>query len=397
MNFKEYSLEKRRLLLELKNILPLESLKRSLKDSHSRRRPRPCGMTVHTAIGCVFDCIYCYIGDMGFPTDRIQPYALTSLELVYALVNNRYFVPSLYGTYVAIGSVTEPLATPSVRERTFEYMSSILKYLKNPVQISTKQYISEEIADRFKALSRRGPISILITIVTLDHYRRLEPKAPSPTLRLESIKNLCKKGLKPTLFLRPIIPGINENEATDIMLEAKRAGVASVVIGGFRVTRTILRKLETLRFDTREIKKRLKGKRLLGNRQVSVPYSDIKRELVEIARNIGIVPLPSACCANTYNIFLTSGIRIPCYGLCYTNMCLNCPVNCIEVLPSIDEEDIRYAIARIVSSKIDIHCNKGLLMIITRSKRDRNRILSKDHLLSVLQTIYRRRIVVRAE
>ena len=397
MNYREYSLAKRRLILELKKSLPLESIERALRDSHAKRRPRPCGITVHTAVGCIFNCAYCYIGSMGFPTDSIQPYALTGLELVYALLNNEYFVPGLEGTYIAIGSVTEPLATRSVTNKTFEYMSSILRFLKNPLQISTKQFIGERLVERFKALSRTAPISILITIVTLSKHKLLEPKAPPPELRLESIRNLSMSNIKPTLFLRPIMPGINDEEAYDIMLEAKRKGATSVVIGGFRVTRKILHKLESLGFNTKEIMRRLKGRRVLEYKQVSVPYSDIKSSLIAYAREIGMIPFPSACCANTYNIFLSKGVRIPCYGLCYTNLCLSCPVNCIENLPPVHEEDIKYAIAKVVDSKLEVYHDKGTLVILTQSKRDRNRILSRRSILKVLQTIYRRRIIVRSK
>ncbi|MEM4497864.1 MAG: radical SAM protein, partial [Nitrososphaerota archaeon] len=36
------------------------------RDPHARRLPRPCGLTVHTGLGCKFGCLYCYIYDMGF-------------------------------------------------------------------------------------------------------------------------------------------------------------------------------------------------------------------------------------------------------------------------------------------------------------------------------------------
>jgi len=66
-------------------------------------------------------------------------------------------------------------------------------------------------------------------------------------------------------------------------------------------------------------------------------------------------------------------------------------------LPPVHEEDIKYAIAKVVDSKLEVYHDKGTLVILTQSKRDRNRILSRRSILKVLQTIYRRRIIVRSK
>jgi|GEM_PF-6610422 len=33
------------------------------QDHHAKRLPRPCGITVHTGVGCSLACAYCYIYD----------------------------------------------------------------------------------------------------------------------------------------------------------------------------------------------------------------------------------------------------------------------------------------------------------------------------------------------
>lgn len=267
----------------------------ALRDHHSRRPPRPCGMTIHTGIGCTLRCIYCYIEDMGFPWS-IKPYPLNGLQLVYALLNNPYFIPGKHGTLIALGSVTEPFL-PESRGRTLEYIRYISEYLGNPIQFSTKIPLDDELIDEIKKYD--PGISPLITIVTFKYHRKLEPYAPSPWERLEAVRRMARKGLKPILFYRPIIPGISEEEYMDILREAKRYGAVGVVAGSLRVTRRILSRLETAGLPVDEIKRRL-PRIPIGNEQVPIHTRDLKEEIMDYARRIGLIAFPEACMANIY-------------------------------------------------------------------------------------------------
>lgn len=281
--------------------LCLSSAERSLaeRDYHAKRPPRPCGLTVHTAIGCVFECRYCYIYDMGFkPT--VEPYPLSGLQLVYALLSNKYFIPGLRGTYLAFGSVTEPFH-PVVKDRTFEYIENVYRYLGNPVQFSTKLYISRVDASKLAEISK-GRVSPLVTIVTIEASKQLEPRAPSPEKRLETIKNLREAGLKPFLFLRPIIPGVTDKEYSKIVDMAVEHGAVGVVAGTLRVTRNILERLREAGIDISEIKNRLRTPfdKMKPHVQYDIETSDIKTKIANYARKKGLIFFPSACMANLY-------------------------------------------------------------------------------------------------
>ncbi|RLG74264.1 MAG: radical SAM protein, partial [Thermoprotei archaeon] len=84
---------KKKIAEELENRLPSRSVLRARRDPHAKRRPRPCGITIHPGHGCPLKCLYCYIYDMGF-TDKVVAYPLEPLELVYALAINPYVVPT---------------------------------------------------------------------------------------------------------------------------------------------------------------------------------------------------------------------------------------------------------------------------------------------------------------
>ncbi len=286
---------KERLRREISKLLTGEERVKARKDHHARRKPRPCGITIHTGIGCSLRCLYCYIEDMGFKWN-IEPYPLNGLQLVYALLENPYFLPGEQGTLVAIGSVTEPFH-PITREKTFEYIEAITKHLGNPIQFSTKMSLSQEDAYRLREIDHR--ISPLVTILTLEYSHKLEPYAPSPEERFETIKVLSKAGLKPILFYRPLIPGIADQEYREILRKARRAGAVGVVVGSLRVSRLILSRLRSVGLPVEEIIGRL-PRIPRGDEQITVRASDLKNMVLEYARRIGLTPFPEACMANIY-------------------------------------------------------------------------------------------------
>ena len=321
--------------------------RRALKDYHARRKPRPCGMTIHTGIGCSLRCLYCYIEDMGFKWN-IKPYPLTSIELVYALLSNSYFLPGKYGTLIAIGSVTEPFH-PITKEKTFEYIEALSRYLGNFIQFSTKMYLSEEDAYRLKDLD--PGISPLVTIITLEYASKLEPYAPSPEERFETIKNLSKAGLKPILFYRPLIPGIVEYEYQEVLKKALKSGAVGVVAGSLRITRLILSRFKSMGIPIDEIIKRL-SKQPRGNKQVSIIASDLKKMVLNYAKRLGLIPFTEACMANVY----THGY------ICWKMISRGIVIGGLKP-PTIDKKYV-YSLAKVLGMEISsINVRKGVMKI----------------------------------
>ncbi len=376
---------------ELGKKLGKESIAKALNDFHAKRKPRPCGLTVHSVIGCSYACSYCYIPDMGFSNTIPKPYGLNKEELLYALLSNPYFYPSLIGTYLAFGSVGEPYH-PIGFEKTLEYIDGIAQNLQNPIQASTKAFLKENDVERL-AIFKKYPLNILVTIITVKYFKTLESAAPTPFKRFETIENLRNSGLYPVLFFRPAIPGINIDEAEEIFVEAKNRGAVGVIIGGFRVSKRILHNLKQAGFSDSEILKRARRRILKG--QVEVFTRDLKEELLKIAKKIGLTPFFSACCANTFNIMLTLGKRIPCAGLCFLSksFCTSCPVNCANIEIVVEEGEFTRSFKRILGIepnevKIERHTIK-IYLSKKRSKISRKRVLIK-----VLESIYRKKIKI---
>ncbi len=341
---------KLRLLREFNNSLSPGQKERVINDSHVKRNVRWCGLTVHFTINCPFQCSYCYIEDMGFSFSNPKPYPLSGRELAFALLLNPRFLPGRTGTLLAIGAVSEPFIFFNNALDKLEWLAK----LGNPIQFSTKQYISSVMAEKIKNISSKynTPISPLVTIISFEFSDLLENKAPNPEKRLDSIKNLRDAGLSPILFLRPLIPGVNLHEVDSILTAAKKAGAVGAVIGSFRITLKILQRLESIDINVKQIKRRIKR---IDNVQRSIPLPEKKLILKKI-RDYGLIPWASACCANSWTA------NVPCPSACFINgPCTNCPNNCNYPRDVPDDKDVAQALVRL-GIKIKVKGSNVLLL-----------------------------------
>ncbi len=368
---------------EIAGLLSPASIKKALSDPHSWRRPRPCGLTIHPGFGCPNACLYCYVSDMtGGPVEP-RVLGLSGLELALALCSNPYFVPGRMGTFLAMGAVCDPFH-PALASKTLEIMEALASRLGNPVQFSTKMPIDLGLARR---LPKGLPISPLVTIVSLERASELEPRAPPPQERLRTISNLRKAGLKPMLFLRPMIPGLLEHEAEELLSEAKRAGALGVVVGSLRVSASIMRRLAGLGLDG-PVRARLKRGRL-GGKLVPVPSRDLRELVFSIAREKGLLVFRSACCANAY----VAGV--PCADLCWARgFCTSCPNRCLEKLPPIEAEEVKRALRSAFGLDVLGVSDEGLrLAIEVRRSAEARGVL--DKVKKALEVAARRLVSIR--
>lgn len=367
MKLVDYVYLKRRLIEELESKLSEESKRKAREDHHSKRPPRPCGMTVHTGIGCSLCCVYCYIYDMGFPR-TVTPYPLTGLEMLYALALNPYFAPGRGGTMIAMGAVSEPFL-PETKSRTLEYIK-MFGIIKNPTQISTKMTINDEDIEEIR---KNCPhISFLVTIIALRDYKKLEPLAPDPHERFDTCRRLINKNIHVSLFMRPIIPGFTDRDAEEILSIAKSVGVRTVVLGTLRVTKRIFMNLLKVGVDlSRRVKK------LSDKEQYPIIGHDLKRNIARIAEKLGLRVYEAACGAN-----------IEAAGL----GCVACnwgPCGYPDKIPNVDERDVAELCIELgfKVSKIDVKDN-----VITVEVESGPRL---DILEKWLKELTRRRVIVR--
>jgi len=89
--------------------------------------------------------------------------------------------------------------------------------------------------DLLKEIARANVLGVNITITTLDEKlaRLLEPRAPRPALRLETVRRLSRAGICVAVFPNPIMPGVTDGERQlDRLAKAARDAGALSFGGG---------------------------------------------------------------------------------------------------------------------------------------------------------------------
>jgi DNA repair photolyase len=183
--------------------------------------------------GCEHGCVYCFarpthcfLGHSAGLDFETKLYARTNAaELLEKELSNPRYLPAC----MAIGTNTDPYQ-PIERERRI--MRSILEVLErtsHPVGIVTKSALIARDIDILARMAERQLVRVCVSITTLDTKiaRAMEPRAPTPTKRLDAVRQLAEAGIPTTVMVAPIIPALTDPEIERILDAAKQAGARS--------------------------------------------------------------------------------------------------------------------------------------------------------------------------
>jgi DNA repair photolyase len=133
------------------------------------------------------------------------------------------------GESIGLGTATDPYQPV---ERTAKVTRSLLEVLAErkglTLGIVTKATLIERDMDLLVRIAERNRLSVCLTITTPDAglARILEPRAPRPDLRFQTVERLRAAGLRVGILCSPLMPGITDTpRALEAMARrAKKAG-----------------------------------------------------------------------------------------------------------------------------------------------------------------------------
>jgi len=161
----------------------------------------PPKLTFNPYTGCDHRCIYCYASSYipKFYSCRPKKDLLTRLGKE---------ARKLGGELISISNSSDPYPTIEEKNRLTRKCLEILLRHECKIQIVTKSPLVTRDID----LLRKMTCVIALSITTDDDEisRRLEPRAPVSSERLEATETLVKNGIPVAVRIDPIIPFLND-------------------------------------------------------------------------------------------------------------------------------------------------------------------------------------------
>jgi DNA repair photolyase len=204
--------------------------------------------TLNPYEGCSFNCQYCYIRGSKYGANMEETLAVKingpevlDKQLGFRVKKNQYGI-------IALASATDPYIRAEEKYKITEaYLKLILKH-RFPVLMITKSDLILRDLDILKAIdmeaihatdlpgkmTRGTNISFSLSTLDPEIAATLEPGAPPPAVRLQTMRKCKDAGLRVGVNAIPMLPYISDSkEQLELLVKAaKDHGADYILIGG---------------------------------------------------------------------------------------------------------------------------------------------------------------------
>jgi DNA repair photolyase len=180
--------------------------------------------------GCAHGCAYCYARPsheyLGFGAGSDFERKLVAKPAAAELLRQAFERPSWSGELIVMSGITDcyqPLEAEL--ELTRRCLEVCVEY-RNPVHIITKSALIERDLALLVQLGEVASLSVTVSVTFWDAAtaRALEPYAPPPRRRIETIRRLSAAGIPTSVNMAPLIPGLSDRDLIPILEAAREAG-----------------------------------------------------------------------------------------------------------------------------------------------------------------------------
>jgi len=180
--------------------------------------------------GCEHGCVYCFARPthayMGLSPGLDFEARLFAKPDAARLLDKELSKEGYTPRTIAIGTNTDPYQPIEKQYRIMREILEVLEGRGHPVGIVTKSALVTRDIDILARMAERGLAKVALSVTTMDRRlaRTMEPRAATPTKRLETIRQLADAGIPTSVLVAPIIPGLNDQELERILDSARAAG-----------------------------------------------------------------------------------------------------------------------------------------------------------------------------
>src|SRR5690606_6490917 len=180
--------------------------------------------------GCEHGCIYCFARPthayMGLSPGLDFESRLFAKPDAPRLLERELARPGYEARTIAIGTNTDPYQSIERQWRIMREVLEVLEAHNHPVGIVTKSALVTRDIDILARMAEKGLAKVALSVTSLDRRlaRTMEPRAATPTKRLEAMRTLHEAGVPVSVMIGPVIPGLNDHEIERILDSARAAG-----------------------------------------------------------------------------------------------------------------------------------------------------------------------------
>jgi DNA repair photolyase len=180
--------------------------------------------------GCEHGCVYCFARPthsyMGMSPGLDFESKLFAKPDAAKLLDKELSKEGYQPRTIAIGTNTDPYQPIEKQYRIMREVLEVLEARNHPVGIVTKSALVMRDIDILSRMAEKGLAKVALSVTTLDRMlaRTMEPRAATPTRRLEAIRQLSDAGIPASVMVAPIIPGLTDPEIERILDSARNAG-----------------------------------------------------------------------------------------------------------------------------------------------------------------------------
>src|SRR5438270_6978061 len=181
--------------------------------------------------GCEHGCVYCFARPthayLGLSPGLDFESRLFAKPDAPQLLERELSAPGYVPRTIAIGTNTDPYQPIEREHRIMRGILEVLERYGHPVGIVTKSALVLRDLDILSGMAQRNLVKVALSVTTLDGKlaRLMEPRAPAPWRRLETLQALSAAGVPTTVMVAPVVPALNDAEIERILDSAVAVGV----------------------------------------------------------------------------------------------------------------------------------------------------------------------------
>ncbi len=195
--------------------------------------------------GCEHGCVYCFARPshaflnlspgLDFETRLIARPGIA--DVLARELRAKGYKPQT----IAIGTNTDPYQPCDAEFQLMRQVLDVLAVFSHPTAITTKGTLIERDIDILSGMAQKALCRVGVSITTLDARlsRLMEPRAPLPARRIETIRKLAAAGIEVRVMVAPVIPGLTDHEIEAILRSARDAGAVAASWIALRLPREV--------------------------------------------------------------------------------------------------------------------------------------------------------------